>query len=600
MFLITASSGPLKGATWALDETDLVVGRSPETDIRIDDREVSRRHCVLRATDSGVVVQDLGSSNKTLVNGRVASQTAVKSGDTISVGPVTFILSTSNDGRLAQGPKKDEHSSTLSLSDSVLLGERRREPDMDRLSAPQTVSDLLCLFAVGRRLGQAGTVTALSDVLREALEERFGVCHFWVGRVRGAKQPLHLCIRPEDAPGRSPDEVLARCMRESRALCDPTSGGPMLAAPLLANRATVGAIAVHLLGTGTAPDQEALEFLLALGAQLAPYLVSIEQTEKMRSDLDRLRAASGEGTHLVGSNRAILHVRQLIEEAAQSELSVLILGETGTGKELAARLVHECSPRAAGPFIALNCAAIPGELFESELFGHEKGAFTGAVASKQGCIELAHGGTLFLDEVGDLSPPNQARLLRAIETGTFRRLGAQAETQVDIRVVSATNQELARAVSERAFRADLLHRLNGFEIEMPPLREHLSDIPELAEHFLRAARSRAKHPIAGLSEEALTHLRRHAWPGNVRELRMCIERAVARSRESIIGPADLLLSTSPEAVTLGVGEPLTLAEVEKRHIRAVLAESEGNMSAAARILQINRGTLYKKVRDYGL
>jgi DNA-binding NtrC family response regulator len=369
---------------------------------------------------------------------------------------------------------------------------------------------------------------------------------------------------------------------------------------MLAGGVTVGALAVRVPEDCPCAGAGGLAFLLALGSLAASLLVSLEHAELMRSDLDRLRAVSGESNHLVGISKAMQDVRAAIHETAESGLSVLILGATGTGKELAARMVHDVSTRSTGPFVVVTCAAIPSNLLESELFGYDKGAFTGAEAAKAGRFELADGGTLFLDEVGDLGPECQARVLRAIESGTFHRLGGVHETKVNVRVVSATNKDIRKAVEEGTFRQDLYHRLNGFEITMPPLCDRPSDIPVLAEHFLELGRAKAKRPIVGFSQEAMRRLEKREWPGNVRELRAAVERAIARARSDIIEPDDLGGPTWTSGGELGVGTPVPLAEVEKRHIAAVLRDCSGNMSAASRVLGINRGTLYKKVRDYGI
>jgi DNA-binding NtrC family response regulator len=265
-----------------------------------------------------------------------------------------------------------------------------------------------------------------------------------------------------------------------------------------------------------------------------------------------------------------------------------------------ARSVHEQSPRASGPFVAVNCAAIPSTLFESELFGHEQGAFTDAARPRKGLMEQAHGGTLFLDEIGDLSIENQARILRAIEQGTFRRLGAQQETHVDIRVVAATNEDLPSAIEAGAFRLDLFHRLNGFQITVPPLRERPADIPLLAEHFLRLGLAQAKLPIKGFAPDAIEYLQSRMWPGNVRELRNCIERAIARAESDVIGTKDLYSSGAAARSEPPDSDSLTLAQMERNHIARILRDHGGNVSAAARTLRIHRNTLYNKIAQYGL
>ncbi|MCL4695393.1 MAG: sigma-54 dependent transcriptional regulator, partial [Candidatus Hydrogenedentes bacterium] len=289
-------------------------------------------------------------------------------------------------------------------------------------------------------------------------------------------------------------------------------------------------------------------------------------------------------------------VRSAIRLGAQTDLNVLIVGETGSGKEIAARMVHDYSSRHKAPFVPVNCAAIPKDLFESELFGYERGAFTGAVQAKKGLMDECHGGTLFLDEVGDLSPENQARLLRVIESHRFRRLGGNREQEVDFRIVSATNRPLARAITENAFRSDLYYRLNGIEIGMPALRDRKSDIPELAEHFLALVRLRAKRPLKGFGPGALEALQDRELEGNVRELRSIIERAAAVSSGEYIEAEDL----AGTPLQYGHQNFPTLAELERQHLLEALQRTQGNMAEAARLLGIGRTTLYEKLARYDL
>jgi DNA-binding NtrC family response regulator len=321
--------------------------------------------------------------------------------------------------------------------------------------------------------------------------------------------------------------------------------------------------------------------------------------ELLRRDNQRLRALTRASKTLIGSSRAIRQVRSLISNAAPSELPILIQGETGTGKELAAIMVHESSARSNGPLVTVNCAAIPAQLLESELFGYEKGAFTGALDSKAGRLEEADGGTLFLDEIGDLSLENQAKILRVIESGTFTRLGGNREMHVSIRVVAASNKRLDGQVKQNLFRADLYHRLTGLEVLMPPLRDRPSDIPILAEYFLKSSLDRAKRPIVGFSEDAVEYLRARRWPGNVRELRNFVERAVALARSEHIDVAVLEACASSGGRDIDV--PLvSLAEVEKQHIVNVLQQCGGNIRVTAKVLGIGRSTLYNKIAEYDI
>jgi transcriptional regulator with PAS, ATPase and Fis domain len=307
-----------------------------------------------------------------------------------------------------------------------------------------------------------------------------------------------------------------------------------------------------------------------------------------------------------------------LHRAAGTDTTVLLEGESGTGKELFARALHVLSPRADGPFVAINCAAIPETLLETELFGHEKGAFTGAAARKPGKFELAHRGTLFLDEIGDLPLSLQAKILRALEEKRFERVGGTVPLHVDVRIVAATNRHLKAAVAARQFREDLYFRLSVFPITIPPLRERPEDITTLARHFIdRFCRDLKKRPLV-LSPAAEQELRAYAWPGNVRELQNCIERAaILCEGDTILGHHLSLsfVSFAPPAPLDGATDPWStldwsgslndvtrraMAEVERRKIEAVLKDAAGNKGRAAELLQVSYKTLTAKLKDYGL
>jgi DNA-binding NtrC family response regulator len=313
---------------------------------------------------------------------------------------------------------------------------------------------------------------------------------------------------------------------------------------------------------------------------------------------------------IIGKSARILEVIDKVQKVATSNTTVLLLGESGTGKEIFARAVHHLSPRKEGPFVAINCAAIPRDLLESELFGHEKGAFTGAVGRKLGKFELANKGTLFLDEIGDMDLSLQAKLLRVLEGSEYMRVGGVAKIKVDVRVVAATNQDLQSAITKQSFREDLYYRLSVFPITLPPLRERREDIPPLVEHFVNYYCQELKKPVRTVNPAAMELLTHHTWTGNVRELQNAIERAIILCEGQVITPEQLTLrsmgGTRPER--LSPEQPIegTLQEVssaasrtaEERLIRKVLKETGGNKSRAAEILQVSYKTLLTKIKDY--
>jgi DNA-binding NtrC family response regulator len=302
---------------------------------------------------------------------------------------------------------------------------------------------------------------------------------------------------------------------------------------------------------------------------------------------------------MIGASMEMRKIYQVIEQAAPTVASVLVSGESGTGKELVAQTVHQISPRVSQPFVPLNCAAIPDTLLESELFGHEKGAFTGAIARRQGCFELANRGTLFLDEISEMTPTTQAKLLRVLQERSFRPLGGQREQSVDIRVIAATNTDPPEAVRQGKLREDLYYRLNVFAIRLPPLRDRKDDLPMLIQAFIKEFNARNGRSVAGLSDRAMQMLERYDWPGNVRELRNVMERATIVAKGAVIEVADLpaLATTSPAASgpALGLAPGTTVDQAEQQLIEVTLQHTGGNKTRAAEMLGISLKTLHNKL-----
>lgn len=304
---------------------------------------------------------------------------------------------------------------------------------------------------------------------------------------------------------------------------------------------------------------------------------------------------------VTGSSQEMKRVMDLVESVATTDATVLVRGESGTGKELIARLIHTQSPRAFGPLVAVNCGALPEGILESELFGHEKGSFTGAAGQRKGKLELADGGTLFLDEIGEIPAKVQVELLRALEDRKITRVGGSQEIKVDFRVICATNRDLVEAVREGTFREDLYYRINVFEIEIPPLRERPEDILPIAEHFLQKFSSAMGRRVTGLSPSARVMVLKYEWPGNVRELANAIERALVVCRGGEIQPEHLpILSRSGGASEGGETDDLSLHAIEEKHILKTLKMNEFNVTHTAKILEIDRVTLYNKMRKYGI
>jgi two-component system nitrogen regulation response regulator NtrX len=340
-------------------------------------------------------------------------------------------------------------------------------------------------------------------------------------------------------------------------------------------------------------------------------LRSALELRKAREMNRALREELGEGEEMVGRSAPIKAVREMVDRVARTDARVLITGESGTGKEVVASAIHRMSPRAAGPFIRLNCAAIPRDLVESELFGHEKGSFTGATERRRGRFELASGGTLFLDEIGDLSLEAQAKLLRALEAGEIERVGGSEVISVDVRILAATNKELRGEVAAGRFREDLFFRLNVIPLHLPPLRERRDDVPLLVDHFLARNRARTGLRRPGLDAGAMDALARHAWPGNVRELANILERLAILHAGSDVSAAEIrgMLAGSAPAQVADVNAyrhddarslPDRLDDYERQLLSGALDHADGSVAEAARRLQTDRANLYRRMRRLGI
>jgi Nif-specific regulatory protein len=379
----------------------------------------------------------------------------------------------------------------------------------------------------------------------------------------------------------------------------------LICAPILFDDTVLGLVHLYCTNSRQTFDTDDLEFVLAVAKQFGVAAHQMLQQASLKAENRSLRDQLRVESDLIGRSPAIKKVENQVSLVAGTHATVLIRGESGVGKELVARAIHYSSPRKDGPFVCLNCAALPESLLESELFGHEKGAFTGATEKKIGKFEAADHGTIFLDEIGELNPSTQAKLLRILEGHPFERVGGHAPIRANVRVVAATNKPLEQAVYGGHFRRDLFFRLQVVEVTVPPLRERRSDISLLADHFLRRFVRETGRKIHGFTAGAMKKLEEYDWPGNVRELRNVIERAVALSTASVLDVQDIWLSH----LVLGDGEaapptpayqPLTMDEIERQHILQTLQHTEWNKSRAAAILKIERSTLDRKIKLYEL
>ena len=389
------------------------------------------------------------------------------------------------------------------------------------------------------------------------------------------------------------DQQLSYQTRTLAAVPLRTAGGELLGVFEVINKKN---------GEFSADDEAAL---MELAAHAAVALENTQDRERLLASHRQMVDLAAEHVRLVGNSPAIVALQSTVRRVADTELAVLVLGENGTGKEVVSQLIHYLSPRRDRPFVAVNCAAIAETLLESELFGHEKGAFTDAHESRHGKFELAAGGTLLLDEIGDLSPGGQAKLLRVLEEKVVVRVGGSRPIPVDVRVLAATNQNLADLVRERKFRQDLYFRLNVVVLELPPLRDRADDVLLLADHFLADFCRRARRKAPKFSAEARKRLQQHLWPGNVRELRNLMERIAFLVTGDVIEPGDLafILSPSPESMgLLVVDQPLTSAtdRFQVEYIRKAIQRAGGNMTDAAEMIGLHRSNLYRKMHQLGM
>jgi Nif-specific regulatory protein len=419
---------------------------------------------------------------------------------------------------------------------------------------------------------------------------------------------------------RNAEAVLARDIQNDSALGVRDSSGlihatSVIAAPIKMNNRTIGLVHLYSTNTKEGLRPSDLEFTLAVAETVGMALRTryreqklVEDLSKTRTQIDQLRNQLGVESEIVGASPAMFRVHEQISKAAPSRATVLVRGESGVGKELVARAVHFSSDRRSGPFVCLNCAALSESLLESELFGHEKGAFTGATDRKSGKFETADKGTLMLDEIGEMSPSIQAKFLRVLEGHPFERVGGAKAIKVDVRVIAATNRDLEEEVRRGKFRKDLFFRLHVVQIDVPPLRHRPEDITELSDFFLQKYNTETGRRITGFSPQAQHQLKRYRWPGNVRELKNVIERAVVLARGDVIQLDELSLtnlSTASES-QFDVGTivqeyvPESLEIIEQRHIEATLRATTWNKSKSAAILGVERSTLDRKIKKYGI
>jgi Nif-specific regulatory protein len=624
---LEAVSGPVEGRIFSLEDGELSIGREPSNQISLLDPLVSRRHCVVRRDGPDVRLEDLDSRNSTFVNGVPVKERVLVHGDQVRVGNSIFVFHGSDD--------ETTHTSSLRVDDSATPGGPTvilRKENAVYLQASQaglpssarTVRDLNVLLNFSRTLSSVRDVASLQQKVLDAVfevapadraavllvEEGSEEFSSILGRYRnaGPEQPIQASqtilseVMRENVAVLSNDVIEDETYRTADSLASPNVRS-VLAAPMEAQGKLVGVIYMDASSAGVHFDAGLLQLVLALGNIAGLAMENARHLEWLGGENRRLQQELSADHGMIGESQAMRGVLEFISKVAGRESTVLVWGESGTGKELVARAIHANSGRANKPFVAINCAAITETLLESELFGHEKGSFTGAVSQKKGKLEAADGGTVFLDEVGELAVPLQAKLLRVLQEREFERVGGTRSIKVDIRVIAATNRDLKEASRAGSFRQDLYYRLNVVSVRMPALRERKEDIPLLANFFALRFGEKVKRRVAGISAKARACLLRYEWPGNVRELENAIERAV------VLGSTELILVEDlPEALveeTTTEGEPVTalhegLREAKKALIERAIEQAGGNYTEAAGILGVHPNHLFRLIKTLNL
>ncbi len=643
----------------------VTVGRAPTNQVVIKDEQASRNHAELFVTEDRWTLRDLDSRNGTYVEGRrIRGDHVLAPGEVIRIAhcQLAFVndLSTAfppggGGPRLVDPAEEtvagrifDEGSSSvLEAHEPTTITHRRGQtrflepqPDEGDTAIPKVgkAATTLCRLAF-----ELANQTTIDDVARIALDGLFDSTPIDAGAVlllprdfRGSASgaDLQVVASRSDIKAsyhrvsgfvagmvlRDGEAVLARNVEGDSKLGTQDSKGDfeatsVLCAPIRLGSRVVGLLHLYSTEPQREPDADDLEFALAVAENVALALKNLSRQQELvenlsqtQSEIDQLRQRLGAESRIMGDSPQMARVHQEIARAAPSRATVLIRGESGVGKELVARAVHFASPRSGGTFVCLNCAALSETLLESELFGHEQGAFTGATERKIGKFEAADQGTLMLDEIGEMSPSIQAKFLRVLEGHPFERVGGTRPIKADVRVIAATNRDLEQAVEEGKFRRDLYFRLHVVEINVPPLRKRPRDISVLADYFLRRFSAETGRRIRGFTPEASAEMERYRWPGNVRELKNVIERAVVLARGDQIDVDDLILSN---LATVGESgevagppresyQPVALSEVERSHILQTLRWTGWNKSRAAQVLGIERSTLDRKIRRYRL
>lgn len=608
---LTILTGPRAGTNFALDaRRQTHIGRGTDCHISLPDPLCSRVHATLTFSPDGWVLRDAESRNGTLVNGQKIDEATIADGNTIRVGSAEFEFHESEEPPTAKGD--DPQLMQTIVQDLPIAVQESHEDSLAGLPSTEQVKELMLLYQLCIKLLGCGDPNRVLESALDLLRKRTAasVVGFLSVSDQGSLQPK--IVIPKDAANRvtlnqSLTELVSRQGHAVWVANQSSQDGTQhlghfadaVCAPLVrrnedGERATLGAIHVYLEDGRF--RQSDFDFIISVANIVAIALVRARALTTLQSDYQRLVEKSPGHDELIGNCPSMRDLKSKINRVARAPGCVLIRGESGSGKELVARAIHRTSPRADRPMVSVNCAAIPGELIESQLFGHKAGSFTSADRDHIGFFQQADLGTLFLDEVGELTLEGQAKLLRILEGHPFLPVGGTEEISVDVRVIAATNQNLQKYVRDKRFREDLYYRLSVFELYLPPLRDRGDDIGLLVDFFLDHFRRLHGRPNMGITDTARNTLVSYRWPGNVRQLRNVLDSAVVLADEDQIRPHDLALRDAGSSST--ELETLRIDEWEKRLITEALNRTADNVPEAAKLLGIGRATLYRKIEQY--
>ncbi|HUA14840.1 MAG TPA: sigma 54-interacting transcriptional regulator [Verrucomicrobiae bacterium] len=626
---LLAISGPLKDSTIPLSEVEATLGRDPTNTVAVVDPSVSRKHCRLyREEDGRFQIKDLDSRNGTMVNGVTVKEQWLHHGDEIAIGDSLFLFLLEEEGR-AIVPSRVEFDEGRPTTETKLIHPKEvvyLQPDRLLRELPATsplARNLSALLKISRVVH---AIRDLEDLQAQLLDLIFEVVPASRGAIllaEGTAQEfssLYARTRQAGQPQlvRVSRTVARQVLKETVAILGvdvPASGQlrdveslassevrSLLCVPLTVFQRVIGCIYLDTTNPASRFNEDHLQLMAAIAGISAVALDNARRLQWLENENQRLAEVNQEQS-LVGEGARMKDIYQFLARVAPSDSTVLIEGESGTGKELAARALHRNSPRSGKPFVAINCGAIPESLLESDLFGHERGAFTGATAQKKGRLEMAEGGVVFLDEIGELASALQVKLLRVLQEREFERVGGTHPIKIDIRLIAATNRDLNEAVRQGEFRQDLYYRLAVVKMMMPPLRERREDIPMLTRHFVQKYAKRCKVPARPVSREAMAVLMNHDWPGNVRELENAIERALVLGSSDTVLPEDLPESLLEHANAGEIAEGKyhgSVKELKKQLILDAVEQTRGNYVEAAALLSVHPNYLHRLIRNLGL